>query len=175
MTVKLLSREQCGLAAPNPARLTLRHDAIIGITVHVTATAEPDHHPTGTWAAIQRAEMSGNDPDHAVYGDISYNAGITLDGTVLAGRDGRWRGAHALSHDDLANRCTLGIAVVGNGHTVSQAAEDALRACGGLFRLAYHRAPQWWAHSDWDAPDGSYTTCPDGWLAVARRARAERW
>jgi hypothetical protein len=153
-----VTRGQLRMRSPNAARLTPRSAIVVGITVHTTGGKTTD--PRATWANIQAAEMDGKLPPGVHYGDIAYNVGVTNSGDVLEGRNASWVGAHALSHDNVANRTTLGLAVVGDGTTLSDAARTAIRACGFLFRAHYGRPPLWLTHRHWNSPDGSHTQCP---------------
>ena len=85
MTVRILSRQQCGLVPPDLSRLSVRSRSdLFGVTVHCTVTPTAD--PVATWRQIQTEYMSGQNVNHQRYGDIPYNDAITLAGGILAGR-----------------------------------------------------------------------------------------
>jgi hypothetical protein len=65
----------------------------------------------------------------------------------------------------MANRVTLGLAVIGDGNTLTDAAKEAIRAAGYLFAVYYKRPCLWVKHYEWNAPDGSHTACPDSPIA----------
>lgn len=171
--VTIVSREQCGLTPANPARMT--YDAfrpIFGVTVHCTVTPAAD--PVATWREIQREYQSGRNVNHAAYGDIPYHDGITQDGRILAGRDHRYVGAHALSTHNIANRGTIGVALIGTGDNISPAAQSALRAWVYLMTLELGRRPLLFDHLDWRALGGISTACPDpATVAFIAQLRAE--
>ena len=157
---EILTRAQCGLLPPNLNRLEVATPGqLVGVTVHCTVTPTAD--PLATWRDIQSAEMRGADPSHDTYGDIAYNAGVTLDGRILTGRDRQWVGAHATSTNNVANRITIGVALIGTGGTITPAAELALRECLALAHLAFGHAPLIFDHLDWRALGGIATSCPD--------------
>jgi hypothetical protein len=162
---EVLTREQCGLRPENPARLSERvAGQLMGVTVHVTVTPAAD--PIHTWQKIQAEYMDGNNVNHAQYGDIPYNDGVTMDGRILSGRRHHWVGAHAASSTNVANRTTLGLVVIGTGATITPAAERAIRFY--LFFATHelgHRPPLF-DHYDWRAAGGIATSCPDPAIAA---------
>lgn len=172
--MRIVTRAELGLAPANPAHLTSRGtDRLIGVTVHCTVTPTAD--PVGTWRQIQAEYLSGNNVNHTVYGDLPYNDGITLDGRILQGRDHKWVGAHALSNTNVANRTTLGVAIIGTGANITPAAETALRQYLYLAGLELGHAPLVFDHYDWHALGGISTACPDPPTAfVVGKIRAEQ-
>lgn len=171
--VEILTRDQCGLALPNRDRLSGRlPDHVVGVTVHCTVTPTAD--PVATWRQIQAEYLSGNNVNHAQYGDIPYNDGITLDGRILTGRPHGYVGAHALSTNNIANRWTLGVAIIGTGATITPAAEQALRTWLYLATLEIGHRPLLFDHLDWRAYGGISTACPDpATVAFVGQLRAE--
>lgn len=158
--VTIVGRDQVPLTQPEPARLRARSGKpVVGITVHVTVTGAAD--PLGTWRNIQGAAMGGSLPSGDIYGDIPYHDGISMDGRIIAGRNHRWVGAHAKSTNNLANEVTDGVAVIGTGAGISDAAKAALRAYIYLWTLEHHRRPLLFDHRDWWALGGIQTACPD--------------
>lgn len=95
------------------------------------------------------------------YGDISYNAGCTDGGLILAGRDPRWVGAHARTLHNVANLSTYGIAYLGSG-SPTPAAVQALRAYIYVVILSLgHGHPIILpGHQDWRPFGGIATACP---------------
>lgn len=169
---QFLTREQLHLAPPIPSRLEVAHDLVTGITLHCTGS--PATNAALKWHDIQREAMAGTLPSHDLYGDHPYNAGVSLGGDVFAGRDHRWVGAHAASTHNVANRTTLGVALVGDGHTLDAKAEQAIRACVYLFQVAYRRKPLIFDHLDWRALGGIATACPGpAMVAFTAKLRAE--
>jgi len=171
--VTIVTREQCGLQAPNPARMSTRPiGQVVGVTVHCTVT--PTNDPLATWRQIQREYLDGNNVNHERYGDIPYNDGITLDGRILAGRAHGFVGAHALSTDNMANEITYGVAIIGSGTTITPAAEQALRVWLYLCTIELGRRPFVLDHLDWRAYGGIATACPDpATVAFVQQLRAE--
>lgn len=163
--VDIWSRERCGLAPPDTSRLTKRDPgALVGVTFHVTVTPASD--PVHTWQRIQAEYMSGNNVNHVKYGDLPYNEGVTLDGRILQGRQHRYVGAHATSDNNVANRVTLGLAVIGTGAGLSHAAQQAIREWLHLLRVELGHAPVLFDHYDWRAAGGIATACPDPAVAA---------
>lgn len=159
-TPVVLNRAQCGLAPPNLSRLSHRApDQLIGVTVHCTVTPTAD--PVATWRQIQAEYLSGNNVNHQAYGDLPYNDGITLDGRILTGRGHEWVGAHALSSNNLANRLTLGVALIGTGDSITPAAIRALRFYLFFATVELGHQPMLFDHYDWRALGGISTACPD--------------
>lgn len=115
------TREQIGLAPPNPQRLTRRGPGtppLRGVTIHHTASRNPRTRAESfeLWRAIQRQAMSGNNPNGTRFGDLEYAGAFDPLGNILAGRDqGRYVGAHASSHNNRANETTFGYAYLGDG------------------------------------------------------------
>lgn len=158
--VTILTRAQCGLALPIPTRLQVRTAApVVGITFHVTVTQTSD--PVAKWRQIQAAAMGGSLPSGDIYGDLPYHDGITLDGRILQGRGHRYVGAHATSTHNVANIATDGVAVIGDGRTLTDAAKQAIRAYVYLWTLEHGHRPQYFDHLDWRALGGIATACPD--------------
>lgn len=161
--MQLVSRQAVPLSPPNLAHLSVRQDPVVGITWHITDT--DFHAARKTWAAIQHNYMVNKG-----YGDTPYNGGINIEGAgeVLAGRDAHYTGAHALSHDNLANRMTWGIAVIAPASFPvdrNPIVVAGLNLVTNLFHLTYHRPPVHLFHFSWDRPDGSSTSCPDPQVA----------
>lgn len=171
--VEILSREQCGLVPPDTSRLSFAHDdTVVGVTVHCTVTPTKD--PVRKWREIQAQAMAGTLPSGDHYGDTPYNDGITLDGRILAGRSHSFVGAHAKSTHNLANRVTIGVAVIGDGKILTDPAKAALRVWLYLWTLEYGRRPQLFDHKDWLALGGIATACPDPpTIAFVNRLRLE--
>lgn len=171
--LRVVSRAEMGLAPANTARLSLRGtDRLVGVTVHCTVTPTAD--PVATWRQIQAEYLSGNNVNHTVYGDLPYNDGITLDGRILQGRDHKYVGAHAMSTTNVANRVTLGVALIGTGANITPAAEAALRGYLYLASLELGHVPLVFDHYDWHALGGIATACPDPPTAfVVGKLRAE--
>jgi len=158
--MKVFTREQCGLQAPNMGRMALRPAGTVwGITAHVTVTGEND--PLNTWREIQASYMNGHNVNHEVYGDIPYNVGITMAGDVLDGRDTRYVGAHALSAGNVANRCTNGVVFIGEGNRITPEAEEAFRVVAWTTSLTVGHRVTLLGHSDWSHFGGPITGCPD--------------
>lgn len=158
---------------PIPSRLAVRSGRpVLGITVHVTVTGAGD--PLGTWRNIQGAAMGGSLPSGDLYGDIPYHDGISMDGRIVAGRNHRYVGAHAKSARNLANELTDGVAFIGTGQGVSDAAKAAFRAYLYLWTVEHHRRPILFDHRDWWALGGIQTACPDDPIAAfVAQLRAE--
>lgn len=171
MTVQWKTREQCGLRAPNPGKLALRANGpkggVLGVTVHWTGFASgPD--PLATWRGIQRAEME------AEYGDLSYNAGVTDGGLILAGRDAKYVGAHAKAHANLANLSTYGVAYIGD-RAPTPAGIQALRAYiyVTILSLRLGHTILLPGHQDWVPFGGIPTACPGTLEPVVRAIRLD--
>lgn len=163
--VDVVRRARVPLAAPIYSRMQSRGDtAVVGITVHITASGADD--PLGKWRAIQGAAMGGSLPSGDVYGDIPYHDGISMDGRIIEGRSHRFVGAHASSTGNLANRVTDGVAVIGTGAGISDGAKAALRTYVYLWTLEHHRRPLIFDHYDWRALGGIATACPDPAVAA---------
>lgn len=145
---------------------------VVGITVHVTVTPTTD--PVAKWREIQHEAMGGALPSGDLYGDIPYEDGITLDGRILGGRAHKYVGAHATSHDNVANIATDGLAVIGDGTSLPVAAQHAIRVYIYLWTLEHRRRPLLFDHLDWRALGGISTACPDPPLvAFVAQLRAE--
>lgn len=172
----VVSRSTCGLAPPNLARLHVRAPGkLVGVTIHHTATGGA--FPIPTWCTIQREYMSGQNVNHEVYGDTPYNDGISGDGRIFVGRDHRFVGAHASSTNGVANELTLGVAYIGDGAHLTDAAKHTLRVYLVFATAELGRRPLLFKHSDWSAAGGIATACPGGGLAafvdqLRREARA---
>jgi hypothetical protein len=126
------------------------------------------------WHSLQTAAMSGANVNHTQYGDIEYNAGITYDGRILAGRDNKYVGAHAYSANNVANRTLLGVCILGN-EPPTQAAEQALSAYLFVVTAMLHRPDPivLCTHREIVAHGGITTDCPGGaWEDVVRFIRA---
>lgn len=157
--VNIVTRTECGLPAPNLARLSKRVDVVTSITVHDCGADVTD--PIGKWRQITELAMSGRLPSGDTYGDCPYNAGVTQDGRILEGRSASYVGAHAASHDNIANRVSLGVCLVGSGQSISAAAKEALLEYFELGAYVSHRpALIPFDHLDWRAFGGIVTSCP---------------
>lgn len=157
--VKILTRAECGLPSPNPSRLTNRHDVVTSITVHDCGADVAD--PVAKWRQITELAMAGRLPSGDTYGDCPYNAGVTQDGRILEGRSSHVVGAHATSHDNIANRTSLGVCLVGSGNSLSALAQQALMEYFDLGAYVSHRpALLPLDHYDWRALGGISTSCP---------------
>lgn len=156
-----LTRAQVGLAPPDARRLGSRTDLVLGVTVHHTGSDTDD--PLGKWRLIQQLAMDAQLPSGDRYGDHPYNVGVVtsgdLDGALLPGRDNRWNGAHAASTSNVANRVTLGIALIGDGR-LSPKARAAIAGYLWVAGLTYKRGLLVFDHQDWRALGGIATACP---------------
>lgn len=163
---RFYTREESGLFTPNTSRLSSRTDLVIGITFHRTGSRTND--PLGKWKAIQQEAMLGTLPSGDRYGDHPYNAGIPIDGphagNIFAGRDPRWNGAHASSTKNVANRVSLGVAVIGDG-SLTPKARHAIEGLIFVAALTYKRGLFLFDHRDWKALGGIATSCPGDELA----------
>lgn len=162
-TPRFYTRSELGLLEPNTSRLGGRHDLVTGITWHCTGSATRD--PIGKWLQIQELAMAGKLPSRDTYGDHPYNAGIVVDGdhrgAVLVGRDPKWVGAHAASSHNVANRTTIGIAIIGDGTTLSPSARTAMKAVVYVLAFGtYKRGLLAFDHLDWRGLGGIATACP---------------
>lgn len=167
----VVSRAECGLRPANPARLTPRGGQLLwGIVAHITVTGAGD--PLGTWRAIQRDYQSGNNVNHAVYGDLPYNVGIAMDGRILEGRDDQWVGAHAVSRNNLLNRQTIGVAFIGMPGQLTDAAKVAYKTIVLANAMRFHRQMILLCHSDAVQFGGPPTSCPDNPIFAFVRATA---
>ena len=157
--VQIVSRAEMHLPLPNPARLSKRVDVVTAITVHDCGADVSD--PIAKWIQITELAMGGRLPSGDTYGDCPYNAGITQDGRILEGRSASYVGAHATSHDNIANRVSLGVCLVGSGNSITALARAALVE---YFELAAYvgRRPALipFDHLDWRAFGGIVTSCP---------------
>lgn len=165
---RFYTRQQAGLFTPNTHRLSSRTDTVVGITWH--RTGEPTTDPLGKWKQIQQLAMLGELPSKDLYGDHPYNAGIVtsgpLAGVILPGRDPRWVGAHATSTHNVANRVTLGVALIGDG-TVTPAARAAVAALIYVTAFGtYRRGLLQFDHREWLGVGGIATSCPGDSLAA---------
>lgn len=88
---RIITREEAGLAEPRSG-ITRRPPRVVrGVIVHHEA-AEHDFEredPLQVWRDVQAFHMGPRG-----WSDISYEAGVWQDGTVLLGRDAGVRGAH---------------------------------------------------------------------------------
>lgn len=168
MTVRWVTRNQCGLVLPNFSHLSTRNDKPWGITKHHTGSARPvvPLDSLRLWRELQAEAMSGNNVNHTVYGDIEYNVGFDDFGQILIGRDTRYVGAHAASKDNVANRFTFGIAYLGglvtntdDGQPRGQAM-DALKAYAYVASFVFGHAALTLGHLDWAKWGGIATSCP---------------
>ena len=161
MTVTWIRREQSGLVAPNPNRLSHRVDKPWGVTKHHTGGAEPrtPQESCAIWRSLQQQAMSGQNVNHTAYGDIEYNVGFDRFGQILIGRDTQWNGAHATSRNNLANRMTFGIAYLGLDPSTPQAME-ALKAYAFVASYSFGHAAIMLGHMDWVKWGGIATACP---------------
>lgn len=156
----VVTRQECGLRPPNPARLTLRGgQPIWGIVAHITVTGASA--PAATWRTIQAEYMDGHNVNHTVYGDLPYNVGISMDGRIFEGRDNRWVGAHAVSRNNVLNRQTIGVAFIGMPGQLTDAAKLAYKAIVYVTAVQLHRPMTLLCHSDAVAFGGPATSCPD--------------
>lgn len=164
-----VTRQQCGLAAPDTSRLSVRSDKIVGVTKHHTGGSAPrsPHDSLRLWRDLQAQAMSGNNVNHTRYGDIEYNAGFDDFGQILVGRDNRWNGAHATSNGNLANRLTLGLAYLGDNSPTPQALA-AMHAY--IYVASYGIGHAAWVlgHQDWIKAGGIATACPGSVLEHTR-------
>jgi hypothetical protein len=168
-TVRWISRAQCGLATPNPARLTKRTDQVWGVTKHHTGGNRPRSasESMGQWRALQAAAMSGANVNHTRYGDIEYNVGFDDFGQILVGRGNEWVGAHATSRNNVANRQTFGAVYLGSGDP-SPAAMQAFHAYCYVAGFTLGHAPLTLGHLDWVKWGGIPTACPGRLLEQSR-------
>ena len=174
MAVEIVPRDLCGLIPPDPNRLDTRVDVVSAITVHDCGADVVD--PIAKWRQIDELARAGELPSHDLYGDVPYNAGITQDGRILEGRSAAFVGAHAASTNNVANRISLGVCLVGSGQLISPAAEEALRE---YFELAAYvgRVPALmpFDHLDWRAFGGIITSCPGpATVAFVAQIRADQ-
>ncbi len=180
--IDFLTRAQWRATAPNLAHLSTRRDRLAGITFHHTTGANLGDVDTATWARnIQRFCMVTRG-----YGDIEYNAMIRAyfdprdhrpRGVFVEGRNVKFVGAHATSTDNLANRTTVGVALMGDADEVLSHPElvPTVRALVELcwyFQHLYANAnhlgrPQRWGHKEWHSHGGIATACPrDSLLSI---------
>lgn len=163
MKPHFFTRAECGLAPANTSRLGSRFDLVTGITWHCTGSPTAD--PLDKWRQIQQLAMEGKLPSRDLYGDHPYNAGIVLDGehagAILPGRDPKWVGAHATSTHNVANRTTIGVAILGDGSHLTPAALTAMSAVVYVLAFGtYKRGLLAFDHRDWRALGGIATACP---------------
>lgn len=180
--ISFLTREQWGASAPDPRHLSTRRDAIVGVTFHHTTGANLGSTDTAQWARnIQRFCMADRG-----YGDIEYNAMIRayLDphthqprGDFVECRDLKWVGAHAASTDNLANRTTTGIALMGDADEVLSHPElvpvvhELVNLCWYFQQLysfghAGIKHTSRYGHREWMAKGGTATVCPESLLTI---------
>jgi hypothetical protein len=177
MSVVFHSRQDLGLAPPNTSRLSLRNGKIRGVTVHWVGVPQEPAHPAPFWVDLQTQAMSGNNVNHTVYGDIEYNAGACEsiahpgEGSIFAGRDNKYCGAHATSTNGVANQTTLGIAVIGD---LSAGVAKALQAYIYLAFMERDTSVPFslQGHREWVHEGGIATACPgdhvEAWVASYR-------
>jgi hypothetical protein len=136
--------------------------AIDGVTFHQTtgATFGPPDRLDDWVRQIQAYHMSGRH-EHTEYDDIAYNALVGFDGSIFEGRANWARGAHARSNNGEANNRHLGVAFLGLGDQLTDAARAAFRAYVYVVAVGVmHRAPAVDVHFDWAAHGGTPTACP---------------
>lgn len=160
---RYLTRDELDLFQPNTHRLSTRTDLVTGITFHRTGERVKPSQTRDVWKGIQQSAMNGTLPSGDRYGDHPYNVGVPVDGpdagNVYIGRDTRWNGAHAASTKNVANRVTLGVAVIGDGELTPKA-RDAIRGVVWVAALTYRRGLFLYDHLDWKALGGIATSCP---------------
>lgn len=187
--IDFLTRAQWRAAPERPGHLSRRRDLLVGVTFHHTTGANLGDTDTGQWARNIQHFCFGRG-----YGDIEYNAMIRAfvdphdgkpRGLFVEGRSARWVGAHATSTDNLANRTTSGVALMGDADEVLSHPKlvPTVRALVGLawyFQLMYAHAngikrSQRWGHREWhDHPShgGIATACPrDSLLAIVHELK----
>lgn len=167
-------RNQIPLDPPALDRLSLRQDQIDGVAVHWNGGPVPYNALYPTWHGLQTMAMSGQNVNHTAYGDIEYNAGITYDGRILAGRDNKFVGAHATSFNNVANRTLLGVCMLGN-EPPTEAATQALGAYLFVVIAMLHRPDPivLCSHREIVTHGGISTQCPgDAYENVVRYIRA---
>lgn len=146
------------LVPPNPAHLSHNPAADrAGITWHWTGADgtlfRPD--PFARLHSIQEFHMVARG-----YGDIAYNGAFDVDGNVYLLRDPSWVGAHALSHDNIANDSTLGFVFLEDKRGLTAAGAGPMELITYLFQLHYRHKPTYHGHRDWAALGGTPTECP---------------
>lgn len=181
--ISFMTRAQWRAAAPNPRHLSTRSDRVVGITFHHTTGANLGDVDTAEWARnIQNFCMGTRG-----YGDIEYNAMLRafIDphdglprGVFVEGRSIAYVGAHATSTDNLANRTTSGVALMGDATEVLSHPElvptvhALVELCWyfqGLYANAHGVArSQRWGHREWHdlGHGGIATACPGDLLAM---------
>jgi hypothetical protein len=175
--ISVITREQWAARPPNPSRLSIRRDNIVGATFHHTTGANLGSESTEQWARnIQNFCMDDRTPR---YGDIEYNAMVRAwhdpqhgpRGVFVEGRDPRFVGAHASSTGNVANRTTVGVALMGNGDDVLADAElrplvvELVQLAWYFVVLTLHAEritskPLHYGHRDWIPHGGTATYCP---------------
>lgn len=172
--VEIVPRDLCGLIAPDLTRLSTRTDVVTAITVHDCGADVAD--PVAKWRQIDELARSGMLPSHDLYGDVPYNAGVTQDGRILEGRSAQYVGAHAASDNNVANRVSLGVCLIGSGQSIAPAAEEALRqyfAVAAYVGRVHGLLP--FDHLDWRAFGGIITACPGpATVAFVAQIRADQ-
>lgn len=157
------SRAQWGATDPVTSRLA----RVVPADAHKIGATW--HHSTGqTLGVADFAAWVRNIQHYHVgtlgYGDIAYGLLIDPNGVVYLGRDERvYVGAHAASHDNVANRLTHGVCFLGD-LTVkfpSPAAQRAAFWCLELMRFA-GSGLLCWEHREWATygPPALPTACP---------------
>lgn len=174
---KLITRAQWGALDPTepPNRNFTGHE-MIGITWHHTGSqTDAQGSSLQHVQAIDRAALAGTLPA-GKFIDLPYNAIFNQAGDIYIGRDWKlYQGAHALSHDGVANKYTFGYAFLGNSTVtgVSEAAIDAMHVLTWLSTVAAGRKMAHWGHRDWAADGGIGTNCPgDNVEEIARQLMA---
>lgn len=176
LRLSVLTRAQWGAVAPNTAHLSKRTDRIVGVTFHHTTGANLGSEATAEWARnIQRFCMADRG-----YGDIEYDAMLRVyfdphdgkpRGVFVEGRSRTYVGAHAKSTGNVANRTTVGVALMGDSRdvfahpelapTVKALVELTWYLCA-LSHAAEHVPGKLlhYGHRDWETHGGTPTYCP---------------
>jgi hypothetical protein len=126
------------------------------------------HHTTGAtlresdrlddWVReIQRYHQLVKQPHYA---DIAYNALIAWDGSIFEGRPLWAVGAHARSTTNLANRTRWGVAYLGLGDELTDAAAYAFRSWVYVATMKAGRHLSIDTHESWASRGGTRTECP---------------
>jgi hypothetical protein len=135
--------------------------AVDGVTFHHTtgATFGPPDRLDDWVRQIQAYHMSG-EHEHTEYDDIAYNALIGYDGSIFEGRANWARGGHARSRAGEANQRRLGVAYLGMGDQLTDAARAAFRAYVYVVIVGVtHRPVVVDRHFDWIGRGGTPTEC----------------
>ena len=166
MSVNFHARATLGLAAADPARLSVRSQTdqshLEGFTGHWTGFGRTLYHPDPIQRlrGIQSFHMSpgGLGTTHGA-GDIAYNFAFDRDGNVYELRDAKWNGAHALSPNNNANRLTLGAVWLEDARGWGPGCNSAVEWLANLFRLTRNRKATWFDHNWWARQNGQGTEC----------------